>query len=1079
MAASQTNLPARPPLTQFGQAECGMALPLLKDGERRQVTVLFADLVGFTAFTARAGEEHAFALIQRICNLLNATVQEQGCAVKNFTGDGILAFFGAPVALEDAPLRACRAALLINSRLSGVADEIEMRHGLRPQLRICINSGPVVFGQVTEGEAASVTAHGDIVNLGSRMLSATEPGVILIGEETQCLVKNMVESSPAGSFQFKGKAEPQRVYRLLGLREDATRFAAARRQGLTEFVGRNSELDILMANLRRLDSVCAVDISGEPGIGKSRLLHEFRSRLKGERVIVLSGACSLDGERTPLRPVIDVIRHAFRLGGDEPHAILCAKIRKGLSRSGLDSPQNCDLLLHLLGAQTLGALQGLDGALIGTLLRELLLQLLKQACNLSKVVLLLEDLHWIDSASEELLMRAIGLDGNFPLLIAHTRRPEYRPPWFEWPRVVPLALAPLSTKETLRIVSTRLGINEVPDSLGNIIASKAEGNALFAEEITSFLVERGNVRFTRCGVAYDHAVAEAMPASLQLLLAARVDRLPAGGRALLQAGAVIGRHFDLRVLAAVMNLSGESAAHSLSAMQDADLVCHDEGSGDYVFKHALVREALYGSLLSAARGQLHLKVAQEIEKRSAGRLTEVAEILAYHYSLANQPGLAFDYLCLSGRKCLGIYSLAEAEHYFRHALGSYETTSRRDKNSGMAQAAVGLLEALYLGGNVLDTKRVAEFYIPRLEAAGPSPELVFALYFLSLTLVNLCRFRDAEATARQALALAEKTGDVKALAYARSSLFFSMNILGQTPLQRMEALGAQLIADCENASDNYCLNWAYFSIAWDYFTRGLDSDARCWLAKLIESGRKRRDHRALGLAHWALSWIAIFASDYDEAARNADEALKAAVAPFDKNAANQVKAAAALLQGSVQEGRERLLAVRQWALDNGWLYATSGIDLVIAAAHALNGDLKLAVKLLKTSIETADANGSRAMASWYRIALAELCLGVITAPKRPAMRIIPRSIWTVVGIVLFGARWARALLMEARQNKHFAELGTASARIELDLGKLARHERHLTGARAHFERARAAAEAQGASIILAEIEAALAALEKV
>jgi len=342
-------------------------------------------------------------------------------------------------------------------------------------------------------------------------------------------------------------------------------------------------------------------------------------------------------------------------------------------------------------------------------------------------------------------------------------------------------------------------------------------------------------------------------AASQLLLTARVDCLSAGDRFLLQVGAVIGRKFHLRVLAAVVNSPEIDIGQSLAPMQVAQFVYRDESSGDYVFKHALVREALYDSLLSTVRAQLHLKVAKEIEKYSANRLIEVAEVLAHHFSIADQPEPASRYLCLAGRISLDTYSPEEAEQYFRQALTTYETKSRRENNSGMAKAVVGLLEALYLSGNVLETKRIAEFYIPRLEEEGPSPELVFALYYLSLMLCNLCRFREGEVKAQQALTIAEKTGDVKALAYARSCLFFILNILGQTPLETMEAMGAQLIADCEKASDKYCLNWAYFSIAWDYFTRGLESVARCWLAKLIESGRKRRDQRALGLANWALS----------------------------------------------------------------------------------------------------------------------------------------------------------------------------------------------------------------------------------
>jgi tetratricopeptide (TPR) repeat protein len=250
-----------------------------------------------------------------------------------------------------------------------------------------------------------------------------------------------------------------------------------------------------------------------------------------------------------------------------------------------------------------------------------------------------------------------------------------------------------------------------------------------------------------------------------------------------------------------------------------------------------------------------------------------------------------------------------------------------------------------------------------------------------------------------------------------------------------------------------------------------------WVAKLIESGRERKDQRALSLGHWALGWIEIFAGDYAGAARNSEEALKAAVTPYDQNAASHVKAVALLLQGRFEEGRERLLVIRQWALDNGWLYFASGTNLFIAPALALGGDLRSAIALLKTSIKTADANGNRTIASWCRIILAELYLGVVTRASRPPLRVILRNIATILNIALFGGRRARSLLVEAKSNEQFAEFGTTCARIELDLGKLAHNAKRPGDARSHFARARAAAEAQSATIIVGEIDAASATLE--
>ena len=301
------------------------------DGERRPISVLFVDYVGFTEFTSRAGAEQAHRLMQRIATLLNTTVQEQGCILKTFTGDGIVAFFGLPRALEDASLRACRAAVLIQARLAVAADEILTLYGVRPQLRMSIELGAVIFGGMTEDGLDAFAAHGDIVNLGSRLMAAAEPGSILIGEQTHRYVESMVESEYAGAFNFKGFAEPQKAYRLLALREEATRFSAAQQRGLSDFVGRASELDALEMALDELRALRVIDLVGEPGIGKSRLLYEFRRRLGDEAAFVLSGGCTSNGGQTPFLPFIEVVRRSFQLSAGEEREAVVAKIEDGLA----------------------------------------------------------------------------------------------------------------------------------------------------------------------------------------------------------------------------------------------------------------------------------------------------------------------------------------------------------------------------------------------------------------------------------------------------------------------------------------------------------------------------------------------------------------------------------------------------------------------------------------------------------------------------------------------------------------------------------------------------------------------------
>jgi len=539
------------------------------EAERRQVTVLFADMVGFTAFSERAGEEAAFTLMQSLAKLMEDAVREQGGVVQSFTGDGIMAVFGAPVAHEDAPLRACRAATAILERLKTASKDLEARHGVRPQLRIGVNSGPAVVGKVQGGSDAAVTVLGDTVNVAARLQVLAEPGTALLSESIQRFVHGLVEASCFGEHQIKGKSDSQKAYRLDAIREGATRFDAKVQRGLTTYVGRDRELEKLELGFNAIGpDIRVFDIVGEPGIGKSRLMHEFIGQIVRERVRVLIGNCTPDGQQTPFRAFIEIVRGAFRLSPSDVEAVAARKLDEGLDGLGLRSSESLGLLLNLLGLKPAGgSLEGLDGLLIGLRTRDLLGQLLQARCRLTPLIMVFEDLQWLDSASEDLLAKVIGIEEPLQLLILHTRRPEYRPAWAGRPRVARLSLEPLSARETAQIAQARIGVDQLPEALAKQIAAKAEGNALFAEEIASFLVERDIVRRSATGLDYDPAaVATALPESVQSLLASRVDRLAPTDRNLLQAAAVFGRRFDPDLVAVVGGASG-SPERSFAAME--------------------------------------------------------------------------------------------------------------------------------------------------------------------------------------------------------------------------------------------------------------------------------------------------------------------------------------------------------------------------------------------------------------------------------------------------------------------------------------------------------------------------------
>ncbi len=1046
-------------------------------GERRQVTVLFADMVGFVEISERIGEDATFSLMRQIYELLTAAIKDQGGWVKDFTGDGVMALFGASEALEDAPLRACRAGLSIHQRLTAAASGLQSRYGTQPKMRIGVNSGLAVVARIFSQDA-TITALGDTVNLASRLQKLAEPGTVYLSEATKRLVEGQAETAFAGEFDIKGKSELQRVYRLDSVRPGASRFETSVFRGLSAYVGRERELQLLERSLAEAQQkLCIVDVVAEPGMGKSRLLYEFRRRSSGGRAFLLQGSCSPDGKQTPFRAFIEVVRDLFQVSVAEPENVVRQKLEQGLTGLELNTPQSYGLLLNMIGLKPPdAALSGLDGVQIGTRTREMLQRLLAARCRRSPVALLIEDIHWIDRASEEVLSKIASDNARLSLLILHTHRPEYQPPWSGDAGVTALRLDPLPAGDIQRLVQTRLGVDVMPQPLARIVTDKADGNALFAEEIVSFLVERNVLKVRDGALEFDVGkTTTVLPASIQLLLTARVGSLANDDRRVLQVASVIGRRFDFDLLAALVGPSRDLMPH-LAAAEAADLLRYDSATQEFSFKHALLRDALYDSMLASRRAELHLRVARELERRRANQLIEVAEILAHHYSFTEEAGKTFEYRYLSARKSLGVYLLDEAEKHFREALAVVDQTPDCASDEAFANAVAGLQEVLHLKGEVREEKLVAERYLPKLEQAGASPQLVFALHIQSTIFVHGYELERAEAVAKRALEIALQIGDVRAAGYARHAVMLCSTLLGRWPLDHAERFGAELVANAEQAGDNYLLNWAYWSVTWDYLTRGLIADARVWAHKLIESGHQRHDRRTLALAYWTLGWIDVAGERFQDAIKEASECIKTAVTRSDVVTGNYVKVNAELLSGQIDQALERFEEQREWLESNGWVLSANGADCSIGTALALGGRLKEAIRHLEKAITVSDAHGDVYASTWNRIALAEIYLAIVANSGKPSLRIVATNLGAIVTGKLRGAERALALLEQARGNKQVHERGVMRARIDFNVGLLLERKRQFDAARQRFLSARAAAEAQAVPPMVARIDAAIARL---
>jgi class 3 adenylate cyclase/tetratricopeptide (TPR) repeat protein len=1045
------------------------------EAERRQVTVLFTDMVGFTTFSEKSGEEAAFTLMRSLSNLMDDAVREQGGVVQGFTGDGIMAVFGAPVAFEDAPLRACRAALSILQRLKAAGPDLEVKHGVQPQLRIGLNTGAAVVGKVQEGTDAGVTVLGDTVNFAARLQSLAAPGSVFMSEATHQLLQGLVEASFAGEHTIKGKSDPQKLYRLDTIRLGATRFEAAVSRGLSTFVGREHELEVLERGLDEVRSkLRVIDLVAEPGMGKSRLLHEFRQRIGKERAFILSGSCSPDGQQTPFLPFIEVVRGSFRVSAGEAEKDVAQKLEMGLTTLGLHSARNLGLLLHLLGLRVPDdALVGLDGLLIGLRTRELLQQLLEERCRRSPVVMVIEDLHWIDIVSEELLGKIIDSEAKLRLLLLTTRRPEYAPPWLDRATVTKLPLEPLPTGDIRHLVQARLGVEALPEALARQVTEKAEGNPLFAEEIVSFLIERGILRSGN--LEFDtRALTTVLPASVQSLLAARVDRLAPEDRRLLQTASVIGRRFDpelLAVTAGETNISGR-----LAAMQALDLVRFDGKSNDYTFKHALVRDALYQSLLTEARTALHGKIAEEIERRSGNRLTEVAEVLAHHYNQTNRVDKAFAYLSMAGSKSLSVYSLDEATTHFAAALALLDKNPDCASDDQVAEFLVSYTLLLSLSLKWKLMIEVLERHLARIDRLGDDPRAILIRHHDVVALCWNTRFRDAAAMQRETSPIADRLGDSRSKAYSLAGEMQVSTMSAPKPLREFEILKREAIKAASDTADAYIQNYTRFVIGFEEFRRGRMNEARDAARELMQLGRQLDDPRSTGFGLALLSSIALVSDSYVEALDYSEQSLAAAITAWDRDVATICKGDALVLLRRTEEGAKLLEELRRRDIEDGALFSVASTDGAVGVCKVLQGNIADGIRFIEEAILRREKEGCRFAADYDRGILCEVYLQIIAGNEIPPLLTLLRNLPILVKVMVTAPARIRAAMTSVLENPQIDPAGLHTGRAQMILGLLYKAKKNRALAVQHLTEARRILSQFGQTPILARVETALAEL---
>jgi class 3 adenylate cyclase/tetratricopeptide (TPR) repeat protein len=746
------------------------------EGERKQVTVLFADIKDSTELIRDLDPEAAQQLLDPVLRRMMDAVHRYEGTVNQVLGHGIMALFGAPLVHEDHAVRACYAALSMQDAITRYAAELRRQQGLDMQIRVGLNAGEVVVRAIGNDLRMDYTAVGQTTHLAARMEQLARPGTTLLTADTLRLVEGYVEVTPLGPVPVKGLQEPVEVYELRRAGPVRTRLQAAATRGLTRFVGRDTELDTLRHALARAGAGQGqvVAVIGEPGVGKSRLVWEFIQSHRTQGWLLLVSHSVSYGKATAYLPVIDLLKAYCGVETRDDSRRIREKVTGKLLTLDETLKPTLPALLGLLDVpgedaawQSLDPLQRRRHSL------EAVKRLLLRESQVQPVLVVFEDLHWIDTETQAVLDRLVDSLPTARVLLLVNYRPEYQHGWGRKTSYTQLRLDPLPAASAEELLQTLLGDDSSLEPLRPRLIAQTQGNPFFLEESVRTLVETGGLVGDRGAYRLAQPLETLqVPATVQAVLAARIDRLPAEEKRLLQTAAVIGTEVHVPLLLAIADTLEEALSRSLVHLHAAEFVYETQlfPERTYTFKHALTLEVAYGSLLQSRRRTLHARIVEALETLAGKRVAEQVERLAHHALRGEVWDKALIYCRRAGEKAVGRSAHREAVRYFEEALMVLthlpETRDIREQAIDLRLTLYSALRPLGDYGRALTALREAEAFAEALEDLPRQGQVSI---FLSHYFILMDAYAQAIAAAQRALALATASGDAvrRALANLR------------------------------------------------------------------------------------------------------------------------------------------------------------------------------------------------------------------------------------------------------------------------------------------------------------------------
>jgi tetratricopeptide (TPR) repeat protein len=693
--------------------------------------------------------------------------------------------------------------------------------------------------------------------------------------------------------------------------------------------------------------------------------------------------------------------------------------------------------------------------------------------------LVVEDLQWIDTATQGLLSRLVETERDLALLVIATARTGYQPPWSGSPNTNDLVLPSLSASGTEALLRGRLGSQDLPDTLIQLVMEKSQGNPLFAEEVASYLRDNGAITGDGDGLAFaaDGDVA-ALPVAIENLLMNRFDKLERGPRAVLETAAVTSTGFTAKLMQRAIGLGEEIGAH-LETLVQQDLIRPEQGGRAYVFRHTLTRDAIYDSLLSARRQALHQAVAKAIEAQDNFQPDDAADALAYHWSRSTEPGRAVQYLAIAGENSLRIYSLEEAQNHLQQALDIIEANPGCVDDTVLADILLHIARALYFQFDFQALIALVEPYLERVEALGDTRRLSRFLFETGYAHVFGCQAEKGRALLDRARALAEADGDELAVAYADMGIMWHRCYWGKTGEARHHAqreAAASIVEIGKRRSDTWLASKGQLANSIDLVAWGHPGAARASLMKLMAMSRDTNDPRPRTMAQWALEVVDIFAGDYDEAIEKADDALRICLSPIDRCAAQGFKGLALLLSGQVETGMTQTSKIIDETDAKSFLMVTVAVKMALGIGRVLQGDMANGVRALEAVQAQAEAWNMTTATPMGNFYLGRTYLQFAISDEKPPLSVMLANLPFLLRTLPFAKSKARQYLQNALDGFRALDVSADIAQCHYHLGLLDQATKRIEQAKKNFNTAREVAASVEADNIVRDADAALAEL---